>query len=331
MLALNCSIVVSTYQANKVLFISPKSKEEMVLLPRAFNWPMGIAIEGQNMAVATFYEVVTLRNEPALAVAYPPKPNVYDALYMPRATYYTGCLDIHDLHYGADGELWAVNTAFSCISKIGPAYSFDPQWRPDFVRSPEDRIHLNGLAMVEGRPAYVSALGNTDPAQGWREYITRSGVLIDVATSECVAQGLAMPHTPRVWDGKLYVLLSAKEQLVEVDIQTGKVEVVVQLSGFVRGMAKHGDYVFVATSKLRKNSSTFKHLNIAEKSDRAMITVIHLPTAAIVGRLEFRASVEEMYDLHVLPGILRPNIINTYGEVHHKGLVLPEETYWSDF
>ncbi len=330
LMQLNCTIAISTFQAGKVLFISPKNEEELVLLPRTFYKAMGIAIEEDKMAIATKSEVIVLKNSPQLAASYPKKPNTYDALYTPRLTYYTGMVDIHDLHFGAD-KLWAVNTSFSCLCSIDEVYSFTPQWKPHFITNlaSEDRCHLNGLAMENGRPRYISALGKSDKPSGWRENIVKGGILMDVESNEVIANGLAMPHTPRIWDDKLYLLLSAGQRLVCLDPQNGKYETVTHIPGFVRGMAKYGDYVFVGTSKLRKNSSTFRHLEIAESANEAAITIIHLPTGAKVGKLTFRASVDELYDIQILPNMIRPNIINTYGNTHEQSLVIPNHTFWS--
>lgn len=328
---LGCTIVVSTYQAGKVVFVSATSREKLIQLPRTFKRAMGIATQGNKMAIATENEVILFVNSPELAQTYPSKPATYDAMYLPRATYYTGHLDMHDLHYGNDETLWGINTSFSCLCKIDANYSFRPVWQPHFidVLVSEDRCHLNGLAMKNGEPLYVSALGTGNTYQSWRENITSGGILMHVPSNEIIAEGLAMPHAPRIFDEKLYVLLSAKEQLICVTPHTGAYDVVAEISGFVRGMAKYGDYLFIGTSKLRKNSTTFKHLKITKGADIAGITIVHLPTGKVVANLNWLASVDEIYDVQVLPNISRPNIINTYTDAHYKSLVLPNTTYWS--
>ena len=327
---LSCSIALTTFQAGKVVFISAKDQESLVILPRTFNKAMGLALHKEKMAVATKNEVILLANSPQLAKTYPYKSNTYDALFMPRATYNTGQVDIHDLHFGKGG-LWAVNTSFSCLCTIDAHYSFIPKWKPHFITqlASEDRCHLNGLAMIDGQPRFVSALGQGNTQQQWRKNITKGGILMDVESNEIALQGLAMPHSPRWWNRKLYLLLSAAEALVCADLQAGTYEIVAKIPGFVRGMAKIGDYVFVATSKLRKNSSTFKHLTIAEKADKAGLTVIHLPTGATVASFDWRSSVDEIYDVQILPNILRPNILNTYQERHHQALMVPGNTFWA--
>ncbi|MFK7933183.1 MAG: TIGR03032 family protein [Saprospiraceae bacterium] len=327
---LNCSIALTTFQAGKVVMISPRNNEELIQLPRTFHKAMGIAVQGDRMAVATKSEVVVLRNVPQLGQSYPKRPQTYDNFWYPQATFYTGAVDIHDLHFGKK-DIWAVNTSFSCLCTIDSYHSFTPRWKPNFISklASEDRCHLNGLAMENGAPKYVSALGTGDSFQSWRENITGGGAIIDVASNEIVAAELAMPHSPRLYNGKLYVLLSAAEQLICLDPQTGKYDVVAQLAGFVRGMDIIGEHLFIATSKLRKNSSTFKHLKIADKADKASVQVIHLPTGAKMAELHYTATVDEIYDVKILPNSQRPNIINTYTDAHHRGLVTPGGTFWA--
>lgn len=327
---LNCTLAISTYQAGKVIFMSATPDGKLIQLPRTFKRAMGIAIEGEKMAVAMANEVTLFVNSPELALTYPQKPRTYDAMYMPRATYYTGHLDLHDLHFGKDG-LWGVNTSFSCVCKIDEQYSFNPVWKPHFIDAliGEDRCHLNGLAMQEGEPLYVSALGTGNTKQSWRENITGGGIIMHLPTNEIVARGLAMPHAPRLYDGKLYVLLSAKEQLICVDPSDGSHEVVANIPGFVRGMTKFGDYLFIGTSKVRRESSTAKHLKLSKASDIAGITILHLPTAKIIAGISWLSSVDEIYDVQVLPNTRRPNIVNTYTDLHHQALVIPDSTYWA--
>lgn len=327
---LNCTLAISTYQAGKVIMISAKDANNLVQLPRNFQKPMGMAFKDKKLAIATKDEVLILGNSPQMAPNYPKQPNTYDALFLPRATYYTGNIDIHDLEW-VNNQLWAVNTLFSCLVTIDDNYSFQPIWKPKFVNSyePRDFCHLNGLAMDQGKPKYVSALGETSTPEGWREQKDKGGVIIDVDSNEIIASGLAMPHSPRLYNGKLYVLLSATGELAQIDLASGKYEVVKALDGFVRGMTRHGDYIFIGMSKLRKNSSAFKDLPIAEKSIFSGIAILHEPTASIVGYIKYENSVEEIYDVKVLPDMHRPGILNHEKEDHKIALVSPVGDFWA--
>ncbi len=328
---LGCTIALSTYQAGKVIFLSAKSNEKLVQLPRNFAKPMGIALQGNKMAIACLDEVIVLVNSPQLATHYPKSQNTYDAMFMPRACYFTGQIDIHDLEYGINGQLFAVNTSFSCIIKIDDNFSFTPIWRPSFITSlaSEDRCHLNGMAMQDGIPKYATAFHDTDTPQGWRERVVDGGIVIDVESGEIIARDLPMPHSPRLFDGELFLLLSATGELVKLDKNSGKYQCVTQLNGFVRGLCKHGDYAFIGHSKLRKNSSTFAKLKFAEKATVAGISVVHLPTGALVGEIRYQTSVDEIYDVQVLPNCMAPGILNTEKPEHKLGLSTPDATFWS--
>ena len=327
---LQCTIALSTYQAGKVVLLSSVDGERLVQLPRSFSKPMGIALRGQQLAIATRDEVHILVNSPGLAAHYPAKPQTYDALFMPRATYYTGQIDIHDLEWGEDG-LYAVNTSFSCICKIDENYSFTPVWQPPFISqlAHEDRCHLNGMAMQEGKPRYATAFNQGDERQSWRKNITQTGVLIDIESGQTLVEGLAMPHSPRLYNGQLYLLLSASGELVKVNPEAGTYEVVTQLNGFVRGFGRCGDYAFIGLSRLRANSSTFAKLPMKHQAQMAGIAIVHLPTGATVGQIRYQASVDEIYDIRLLPGLQRPNLLNTEREEHKLGLSIPDKTYWA--
>lgn len=328
---LGITVAISTYQAGKVIFISATDSENLIQLPRNFKKAMGMAIGRNKMAIAVQDEVIVLTNSPELAKTYPPKPNTYDGLFLPRATYYTGHVDLHDLEWSGD-ELLAVNTRFSCLAKIDTNYSFTPIWKPYFISklTPDDRCHLNGMALDQGKPKYVSALGKTDTAEGWRPDKAHGGVIMDVEKNEIVIDELAMPHSPRIYDGALYCLLSALGQLIKIDVAKGSYEVKHQFEGYVRGMAKHGDYLFIGLSKIRKKSSSFGDLPIAEKSLKCGVEILHFPSMSKVAQIQYLTSVEELYDVKILEGMRRPNVLGTMKDDFRKALVIPDgQTFWA--
>lgn len=329
---LNCSLAISTYQAGKVMMVSSDG-EKLNLLPRQFDTPMGMVADGNKLAVACAHEVIVLAHQPGMGPTYPPKPGTYDTMYMPRQTFYTGAVMMHDMDWNATGELIGVNTSFSCLCRVDGEYSFTPLWQPHYITSlqSEDRCHLNGLAMQQGAPKYVTALGISDTKQGWRDDKLTAGVIIDVDSNELVAKDLAMPHSPRLFNGELYALLSATGELVKVDIYTGSYDVISKHPGFVRGMTLIGEHLFIGLSRLRK-THTFGSLDMAQRDDLICgFEVIHLPTGAKVSQFKFLATCEEVYDICVLPGLKRPGILGIDSPNHRKGIVLPEESFWGEF
>lgn len=327
---LHCTIALSTYQAGKVVLISALNNERLIQLPRTFPKPMGIAADSAKLAVATLTEVVVFNNASRMARNYPQQPNTYDALFLPRATYFTGEVDIHDLHWTGE-DLLAVNTRFSCLATIDHRFSFTPVWKPFFISriTPEDRCHLNGVAFENDRPRFVTALGKTDTPEGWRAHRENGGILMDVAANTIIAEGLGMPHSPRLYNGRIHLLESASGHLVCIDPATGNKDVVVALNGFARGMDQLGDYAFIGLSQLRKKSVAFHDLPIASKSLFCGIVVVHLPTARVVAHLKYEDSVEEIYDVRIMRGMRRPGLVSAQKLEHRLALTTPDEDYWA--
>lgn len=325
-----CSLAISTYQAGKVIFISPKDRDHIIQLPRNFDKPMGIAVDGDKMAVAVRDEVVVMANNTELGTTYPKQPGVYDGLFIPRAVYFTGQLDLHDLHWTNAGLL-SVNTRFSCLATMDDVYSFRPVWQPSFIDdlTPEDRCHLNGVAIDGGNAVYTTALGKSNQPSGWRPAKATGGILIDVNTKEIILEGLSMPHSPRIFDGALYLLISGTGELVQVDVKSGKYTVVRRLDGFVRGMDRCGDYIFVGLSKLRRTTKAFNDLPISERSLVCGVVAIHLPTGSVSHVLKYENSVEEIFDVKVLPEMMRPGILNHMRPEHRLALSIPGKTFWA--
>src|SRR3989441_2826237 len=181
---LQISLVVSTYQAGKVIVVR---NDGGVLNThfRTFTNPTGIGADRARLTIGGTNTVWDYRNMPAVAAKLEPVGK-HDACYIPRRVHVTGDIDIHEMAHDGDGELWIVNTRFCCLCTLDAEHSFHPRWRPPFVSAlaPEDRCHLNGLGMVEGKPKYVTALGETDTPGGWRANKASGGIVMDIETHE---------------------------------------------------------------------------------------------------------------------------------------------------
>ncbi len=327
---LNVSLVISTYQAGKLLFISSDG-ESIKLLPRNMEQPMGLTVRDNTLAVACHSDTWVLQHDPRLGPAYPRQPETYDTLYVPHRHYFNGTVHMHDIAWQGN-DLIGVNTLFSCLCRINGEHSFEPIWQPPFITelTAEDRCHLNGMAMQDGKPKYVTAFGATNNKDDWRANKYEAGIIMDVESNEIVAEGLPMPHTPRIFDGQLYVLLSATGELAKVDTSTGKYDVVKKFDGYVRGMDKIGDYLFVCLSKIRK-SHTFSDSEYAKRQDyQAGFEMIHLPTGASMSSLKFHRSCDEIYDIAILPGLKRPGMAGVMDGAWRMGITTPNNTYWSE-
>ncbi len=324
------SLVVSTYQAGKVAMVG-WAGGQVTLLMRQFDKPLGVAAQGDRLALATRHDVVFFANARLLAHEYlEDQPGRYDALFLPRLTYHSGDLHVHDLAYGADG-LWLVNTRFSCLARLSHDFNFEPAWRPKFVTDlvPEDRCHLNGLAMRDGRPKYVTVLGETDAAGGWRENKATGGALIDVDTHDVVLRGLCMPHSPRWHADRLWLLNSGTGELLTVDPSDGRSNPVCALPGYTRGLAMVGPYALVGMSHIREKH-IFGGLPIQDRLPKLQcgVAVVDLRTCGVVGMLEFTSGCTELYDVQFLPSIRRPTILNADKQAVREAITNPESSYW---
>ena len=307
---LHLSLLVSTYQAGKLIVVR---QDGSVLNThfRPFAKPMGIAADRARLTIGGTNTVWEYRNIPAVARTLDP-PDKHDACYVPRRLHVTGDIDIHELAYDQHHELWVINTRFCCLCTLDADHSFAPRWRPPFVSAlaPEDRCHLNGLGMVEGRPRYVTALGTTDTPGGWRANKANGGVLLDLDTNEIVLQGLSMPHSPRWYQGQLWFLESGQGSLARVDLQRRRWETVAQVPGFTRGLDFYGPLAFIGLSQVRE-SAVFSGIPLVErcKERTCGVWVVHLETGQTVGFLRFEAGVQEIFAVQVLPGIRFPEVL----------------------
>jgi uncharacterized protein (TIGR03032 family) len=324
------SLVVSTYQAGKVAMIGWDGRQ-VTLLMREFDKPLGLAVRGPSIALATRHDVVLFADAPLLASHYlEDQPGRYDGLYLPRATYHTGDLHTHDVVFQGD-DLLLVNTRFSCLARLSREFNFTAVWRPKFVTDlvPEDRCHLNGVALVEGRPKYVTALGITDQPGGWRPNKAAGGVVIDVETDEIVLGGLSMPHSPRWHQGRLWLLNSGTGELWVVEPATGRTDVVCGFPGYVRGLCFVGPYALVGLSRIREKH-IFGGLPIQQRFERLRcgVAVVDLRSGAALGMFEFTAGCEELYDVQFLPGVYRPMILNLDKPAVRQAMTNPDSSYW---
>lgn len=299
--ALGASLAVSTYQAGKLIFV--RSREGVLNTHfRDFLSPMGIAYNQGMLAVGAKNDVITFRNFHQLGTKVDPKVP-HDAVFLPAASYITGDIRIHEIAW-AGQELWAVNTRFSCLCTFDGYHNFVPRWKPPFVSAitAEDRCHLNGLAMVDGRPAYVTCHAPTDSPEGWRGHKVDGGCIVDVASGAFLARGLSMPHSPHVKDGKLWFLQSGLGQLNCLDLSSGVISTIAELPGFTRGLDFVGQYAFIGLSQVRE-TAVFSGVPISDPSRERNcgVWVVDTHTGKTAGFLRFSGIVQEIFALQVLP------------------------------
>jgi uncharacterized protein (TIGR03032 family) len=311
---LRCSLLISTYQAGKLVVVGTDG-DNFALGFHNFDRPMGMAVRPDRLALAARDHVWLLRSAPDVAPRLPPAGR-FDQLFAARSAVVTGDIQAHEAAWAGD-RLWVVNTLFSCLCTVSDEFSFVPRWWPPFVTAlaAEDRCHLNGFALAEGRPKFVTFLAESDTPRGWRPVKATGGCLFDVPSGQVVARGLCMPHSPRLHGGRVFVLNSGHGHLSAVDAATGKVEPAAVLPGYTRGLACHDGWAFVGLSKIRE-TSTFGGVPIADRRDelRCGVAVVELATGRAVAHVEFKAGVDEIFDVQVVPGVRLPAIVGPHPE-----------------
>jgi uncharacterized protein (TIGR03032 family) len=319
------SLAFTTYQTGKLFLIGSQPDGRLSIFERTFNRAMGLWASSDRLYMSSLYQLWQFENalEPGQV------QNGYDRLYVPQVGYTTGNIDIHDIALDSNGRIIFVNTLFNCLATISDRYSFLPLWKPPFISrlAAEDRCHLNGLAMEDGRPRYVTAVSQSDIVDGWRDRRHNGGCAIDVQSNEVILSGLAMPHSPRLYRDKLWLLNSGVGDFGYVDRERGAFEPVTFCPGYLRGLAFSDDFAVVGLSKPR-NNKTFSGLPLDEKlravdaEARSGLLVIDLRTGDIVEWLRIEGIVEELYDVAVLPGVRRPMALGFKTDEIHRILTL---------
>lgn len=325
MARLNISLAMTSYQSGKLYLFGNNPAGGLVLNERLFQKAMGLHIYDNHMVLATLFQIHFFGNmlQPKTMIN-----NMHDACYIPRVSYITGEVDAHDVGVLKDGRAVFVNTRYNCLATTSANSSFTPIWKPPFIDKivDEDRCHLNGMAMDNGVPRYVTAVSKSNTIDGWRDRRDGGGVVIDVATNKIVCTGLSMPHSPRIHNGKLWILNSGTGEIGTVNTQNKQFKPLAFCPGFVRGLAFYDKYAFVGLSKPRykrfEGLPLDKKLEEADSEPWCGIQVIDLETGTCVQWFRMDGEVGEIFDVAVIQGRLCPMSIGFISN-EIKSLVTP--------
>ncbi len=320
----NLSLGFSTYTRGKVVLIGPGMSGTIAVSERNFGHAMAMRATDNGFYLSTHHHVWRFENGLDGGCSF----EGWDRLYMPRRAEVTGAADIHDIQVDRDGRLLVAVTLYNCLAELDGRASFSPVWRPPFIDRivNEDRCHFNGFCLEDGVPAYASVIGESNVAGGWRDCRASGGLVLDMRDDTVVASGLAMPHTPRIHRGELYLLEAGSGWFGRIDRATGTFERLVWLPGFLRGLTFHGDYAVIGLSKPR--NAVFSGLPLDEELSRrggepeCALYVVNLVTGEICHKLAITGSVEEIYDTVILPGVRQPLLVGLEGEEIGKYVAL---------
>jgi uncharacterized protein (TIGR03032 family) len=342
--ALNISLAVTSYQSARLILVRSDGETIDTNL-KAFPRPMGIYADENHITLGTFNQVLEFKRADDILesikngsldntgnfskkVLEKDKEKMQelkeqrdeeiaevrkaDSLYLHRASLTTGMINIHDIAWGDEG-LWVVNSTFSCLSTLSPDNSFIARWKPKFISElvPEDRCHLNGMAMLNGKPKYVTTFNMEDSRDSWSEGRIDYGTLIDIDTDEILIEGMIMPHSPKVYKGEIYVCESGIGVVWRYNPKTKEKTEVIKLQGFTRGLYFYGGVMFVGTSQVRaseiKNPSP---ITTMYDETYAGVWMINLETNEEIGHIKFEGDVDQIYDITVIPDSTMPELLN---------------------
>ena len=319
----NCSLFISTYMIGNVVTVGAKNGE-MIVHFHTFDRPMGMTLNPEGIVIGSRNQIWFMPSIRDVGLQMEPKGR-FDTAFFVRRSHFTGNIACHEIGW-VGKELWIVNTRFSCLCTVHATCHFAPRWRPPFITAlvPEDRCHLNGMAVDNGQARYVTALAETNTRDGWRANKVSGGCLIDVPNNVVVARGFAMPHSPRMASGRLFVLHSGRGRLEWVDPTNGRCETVCELPGYTRGLAIHGSLAFVGLSKIRESTS-MDGVPLAAKRDQLKcgVWVVDLTRGVVVGFFELLEGFDELFDVQVLPGFTSPYLAGPLADQYE------ERTNWT--
>ncbi|ASK88300.1 TIGR03032 family protein [Sphingorhabdus sp. SMR4y] len=305
----NISIGFTSYQTGRLYLIGHGPDGKLALHEAVYPQAMGVTGDASRIYLGTLTQIVRMEN--VLAPGQTAN-QVHDKVYVPRNLQTTGNVDIHEIGIQDNGRILFVNTRFNCLCEPSLTHSFRPVWKPDFISEiiAEDRCHLNGLAMVDGRPKYVSAVARSDRANGWRDHRHDGGLIIDVESQAIIADRLSMPHSPRVHDGRVWLLNSGSGELGWLDRADNSFVPLAFCPGFLRGLAFHGEFAFVTLSKPRHG-----HFEGLALDDRLKETgsdawcgfqILSQADGTVKEWLRLEGAITELFDICVLPGVRNP-------------------------
>ncbi len=305
------SVFVSTYQHDCLVILSAPTESGLVWDAYPFDRPMGISVNHQELRLATRQHLWTFRN----TASFTSGPDAATVFRLNRVEG-TGYLDAHDLVTTQDGQSYVVDTHHSCLREFDSGRTLKPVWQPDFVSDlkPEDRCHFNGVALDEGTPRYATVVSQSDDPEGWRAHRRDGGAVIDITADQLVATGLSMPHSPRVYRDRVWLLNAGTGEFGFLAPQNGAFHPLVACPGFLRGLAFHGDYAVIGVSQSRKNNK-FAGLalgdRLEEQNTEAIcgLLFVNIESGETAHFLEFEEPLTELFDIQLLSGTRHPTLL----------------------
>jgi uncharacterized protein (TIGR03032 family) len=305
-----------TVSAARVMTIGLDLRGQLTVEESVFERCLGLTVASdQTLYLATRFQIWRLQNAlPAQQLSR----TGHDRLYLPQSAYTTGNLLIHDLAVEAGGRVIFASVLFNCLATVDEAKNFVPLWKPPFITdiTAGVRCRMTGLALRDGRPAYVTCSSTGHEVDHWLKQRADGGVVLDVLSGDVIARGLCMPNSPRWYRDQLWIAHSGAGEFGRIDVNTGAYEAVALAPGIVRGLCLSGDYAIVGVSRPRAEN-VYAGLSVEDRltrqalAPRCGLLVIDLRTGQIAHQLYLLGKpIQEVFDVVALPGVRQPAVID---------------------
>ena len=310
-----CNIIATSYKTNMIYSMGITEDNGIEKFSLWFNWfnrPTAISVDSDHLWLSTQHSILKCANTSS-------KENLeegFDCSFVPMNTFNTNNIDGHDFTTTKDGKLMFVNTKFSCISTLSDTYNFNVEYVPPWISkvAPEDRCHLNGMCLDEDdNIKYITAVCDSDVQDGWRHRRGEAdGFIYDVQEDKRVCEHLTMPHSPRIYRGKLWVLNSGRGEFGYV--KDSKFITLAFIPGFIRGLDFIDKYAVIGSS-MDRHEGRFSDLilgSILEEKKieaRCAVYIVDITNGFILHNVEFD-NMKEMYDVKIKRNAQRTRVIS---------------------
>lgn len=322
------SLAFTSAQTSKLFLVGPTAEGELSVAERTIPRCKGLVAHGRSLYVSADWQIWRFEN----ALDAGERSDGFDAVYVPKASHVTGDIDCPEMAVDGDGRLVFVNTRFNCLAYLSRDYSFNPVWKPDFVSAyvPEDRCHLTGLALHEGRPAFATATARSDEDGGWKESLKDGGVVVHVMSGEVICDGLSMPRAPRMHGRTLWLQEAGTGYLGRVNKDDGKFEPVARCPGFLTGMTIVGNFAVACVSRMPEGEAYADldlqmNLQQSDTEPSCGLLVVELTSGNIIHWLRLDGVIEEISGVTVLPGVFKPRAVGFKTDEIARTISLPPE------
>ncbi|MBO9714774.1 TIGR03032 family protein [Sphingomonas sp.] len=304
------SLAFTSYRTGTLFLVGAHPEGSIWVDRQAFDQAMGLCWRTGRLYLGTRHQLWRLDNRLRPGEL---GDRLFDQVLVARNAQTIGDVGIRELGVDAHGRVVFVSSRYSCLCRHHPTHSFEPLWKPGFISgiAAEDRCRLNGLATLDGSPRYATALGASD--RGWRDLPQPSGILVDVTSDAVIADGLALPHSPRLSGGCLYLLESGRGRILRIDPANGERHFVAACPGFLRGLAIHAGYAVVTISRPRlddpRGAEIAEALRMRGEEPWCGVLIVNLATGETVEWIALDGAITELFDVAVLPGVRCPMAI----------------------